>query len=148
MKDKRFLDVVASAPLVSIDLIVRNEDGQVLLGKRTNRPAKGCWFVPGGRIRKGERIAKALERISESELGLGLQLKDAEFLGVYEHLYDDNFLGEEGIGTHYVVLAYACRIDSVTRIRLDDQHSEIEWWDVGKLLQCALVHVNAKAYFR
>ena len=41
-----FKTVVASTPLVSIDLIVRNRQGQVLLGLRTNRPAQGGWFVP------------------------------------------------------------------------------------------------------
>jgi colanic acid biosynthesis protein WcaH len=133
---------------VSIDLIVRNEDGQVLLGKRTNRPAKGCWFVPGGRVRRNERIVNAFERISGTELGIPLTLKNADFLGVHEHFYDDNFLGEEGIGTHYVVLAYACRIDSSVRFLPDDQHSELAWWDVGELLRSPPVHVNTKAYFQ
>ncbi|MBJ6922853.1 GDP-mannose mannosyl hydrolase, partial [Vibrio cholerae] len=41
-----FKTVVASTPLVSMDLIVRNRYGQVLLGLRTNRPAQGFWFVP------------------------------------------------------------------------------------------------------
>jgi len=147
VKDRNFLNVVASTPLVSIDLIVRNEEGHVLLGKRTNRPAKGYWFVPGGRIRKNERIVDTFERISESELGLRFELKNANFLGVYEHLYDDNFFGEEDIGTHYVVLAYECRLDSGAQILLDAQHSDVRWWDVGDLLDSDSVHVNTKAYF-
>lgn len=147
MNDKRFLDVVASTPLVSIDLIVRNDDGQVLLGKRRNRPAKGYWFVPGGRIRKNERIPDAFRRISGSELSTRLELNDADFLGVHEHLYDDNFLGEDGTGTHYVVLAYEIRIGSTAKIVPDDQHSQLEWWEVGELLRSDSVHVNAKAYF-
>jgi len=49
---EEFLEVVERAPLVSIDLIVRRGDGLVLLGRRTNEPAKDFWFVPGGRIYK------------------------------------------------------------------------------------------------
>ncbi|HSS66429.1 MAG TPA: GDP-mannose mannosyl hydrolase [Gammaproteobacteria bacterium] len=147
MADRNFLSVVASAPLVSIDLIVRNEAGQVLLGKRTNRPAKGYWFVPGGSIRKNERLAEAFERISGTELGHPLELKQARLLGVFEHLYEDNFFGADDVSTHYVVLAYQCRLDRAARIVLDGQHSEARWWEVSELLDSASVHMNTKAYF-
>jgi colanic acid biosynthesis protein WcaH len=43
-----FKTVIASTPLISIDLIVRNNQQQILLGKRLNKPAQGYWFVPGG----------------------------------------------------------------------------------------------------
>ncbi len=145
--EEKFLELVATAPLVSIDLIVRNEDDRVLLGKRTNRPAKGFWFVPGGSIRKNERIAAAFERISKTELGYQLKLKQASFVGVFEHLYDDNFLGAADVGTHYVVLAYECRLDPTASFKLDGQHSEAKWWGVDELLESASVHDNTKAYF-
>ena len=38
--------VIRHAPLVAIDLIIRNARGEVLLGLRKNEPAKGCYFVP------------------------------------------------------------------------------------------------------
>ena len=66
---EEFLEVVDRAPLVSIDLAVRDAKGRVLLGKRTNEPAKGCWFVPGGRIHKNERLDAAFRRICLDELG-------------------------------------------------------------------------------
>ena len=49
-----FSTVIASTPLVPIDLVVKNHQSQVLLGQRLNRPAQGFWFVPGGRILKNE----------------------------------------------------------------------------------------------
>ena len=48
-----YLRVVRDAPLVSVDLIVRDAQGLVLIGLRQNRPAQGSWFVPGGVIRAG-----------------------------------------------------------------------------------------------
>ena len=50
LSQQAFATVVESTPLISIDLIVENEQGEILLGKRTNRPARGYWFVPGGRV--------------------------------------------------------------------------------------------------
>ena len=52
--------MLQAMPVVSVDLIVSDETGRVLLGKRNNRPAAGTWFVPGGRLLKGEDIAHAV----------------------------------------------------------------------------------------
>jgi len=101
-----FAEVVRKAPLVSIDLVVKNGRNQILLGWRTNRPAKDSWFVPGARILKNERISQAFERIAKEELGLNLAYENAKLLGVFEHFYDDNFSEDDRFGTHYVVLAH------------------------------------------
>ena len=70
-----FKTVVESTPLISIDLIVRNKKGEVLLGQRINRPAKGDWFVPGGRILKDESFDNAFKRLIKSELNLVYYIK-------------------------------------------------------------------------
>lgn len=63
LSDETFKSVIQHTPLISIDLIVRNEQGEVLLGKRVNAPAKGYWFVPGGRVRKNETLDDAFVRL-------------------------------------------------------------------------------------
>jgi len=146
LDEQRFLDVIDAAPLVAVDLVIRNEQGKVLLGKRMNKPAQDFWFVPGGRIRKNERIADAVRRVSNSELGAGVE--EGEFLGAFDHIYQDNFLGREGINTHYVAIAYACTLNDRARFTVDSQHSELRWWDVRELLNSNEVHENTKAYFR
>ena len=49
-----FAHIVAHAPLVAIDLLVQDTQQRLLLGWRNHPPARGYWFVPGGRIRKNE----------------------------------------------------------------------------------------------
>lgn len=143
-----FLSVVSHAPLVSIDLVCRNERDEVLLGMRQNRPARGCWFVPGGRILKDERVGTALARIVHAELGLpSLESTTPGFLGVFEHLYDDNFAGVEDVGTHYVVLAYELRLDTASVLRADSQHSELRWFPPDQLRSSPEVHAHTRAYF-
>jgi colanic acid biosynthesis protein WcaH len=46
LDDTTFKAVIASTPLISIDLVVKNTKGEYLLGFRNNRPAQGFWFVP------------------------------------------------------------------------------------------------------
>ncbi|GHY46328.1 GDP-mannose mannosyl hydrolase [Vibrio cholerae] len=141
-----FKTVVASTPLVSMDLIIRNKRDQVLLGLRTNRPAQGFWFVPGGRICKDETFEQAFVRLTEMELGEQIALSQARFLGPYQHLYDDNFSGMQ-FSTHYVVLGYQIDCDIELDTLPAEQHQHYRWWDVEELLSSELVHPNTKAYF-
>lgn len=143
-----FLKIVELTPLVSIDLIAHSPKGEILLGFRRNRPAQNYWFVPGGKILKDERIANAITRIAQAEMGIHLTARDARFKGVYEHLYADNFAGEEGISTHYIVLAHEFNLLGGVQINGDDQHSDLRWWSIPELLAAPDVHENTKAYFR
>lgn len=148
MNDEKILEIINAAPLVSVDLIIKNEGGDVLLGKRSNRPAQGYWFVPGGRIRKNEKIADAVARISETELGIAVRFYKTRLLGGYNHIYDDNYLGVGGINTHYVVLAYEYTLDKDVKIVKDDQHSDIQWWNIRELLLSKDVHPYTQDYFK
>ena len=109
----------------------------MFLGKRLNSPAKDYFFVPGGRIRKNEKIEFALNRIMDEEIGCRpRKIEDFKFLGVYEHFYDDNFLNTEDFTTHYVVLAYL--IDFRNLINFPSQinqiqHSEYIWYSPKKI---------------
>jgi colanic acid biosynthesis protein WcaH len=146
LDEDTFLTVVEATPLVSVDLLVRDDTGAVLLGWRTNRPAQGCWFVPGGRIQKNERIADALRRIAVREVGHVLER--ADLFGVFDHFYPDNYFDRAGISTHYVVIAYAGRLPEGATEVADDQHAELRWWPVEALLAAPDVHEHTKRYFR
>jgi colanic acid biosynthesis protein WcaH len=63
LNKEEFIEVLDRTPLIAIDLIIKDEKNRILLGKRTNEPAKGMWFVPGGRIFKNESIEEAFKRI-------------------------------------------------------------------------------------
>ncbi|MFM0211272.1 GDP-mannose mannosyl hydrolase [Paraburkholderia sediminicola] len=143
-----FLNVVDATPLVAIDLIIENGAGGYLLGRRVNKPAQGFWFVPGGRIRKNERLDDAFRRIAGEELGRAdLRRADADFLGVYEHLYEDNFSGHFGISTHYVVLGYKLRGTFKLACLPDLQHTAYRWATEEEIASDAEVHPNTQAYF-
>ena len=71
---QEFAAVVAALLLVSVDWVVTNPDGQLLLGQLVNVPARGWWFTPGGRIRKNESLAQALLPAGSEELSLAPDL--------------------------------------------------------------------------
>ena len=116
--------IIRYTPLVSIDLIVNNSHGEILLGKRSNAPAIDKWLVPAGCIFKGERINQALERMILEELGLQETLPVVTLRGVYDHLFEDNVFNDPDYGTHYVVLAHQLKLDLAIHNLPDEQHGQ------------------------
>lgn len=150
LPDETFKSVIQHTPLISIDLIVRNEQGEVLLGKRVNAPAKGYWFVPGGRVRKNETLDDAFVRLVREELGIesGITRADAKFLGVFEHFYDDCVFNNI-ISTHYIVLAYSLNIIDEKLLKFSlNQHNDYKWVYYPNILSFLLIHENIKEYLK
>jgi colanic acid biosynthesis protein WcaH len=147
LQPEDFDSVVRLTPLVAIDLIVRSSEGRVLVGRRTNEPAKGRFFVPGGRVTKNETLAAAFRRISLAELGVEKRIEEGRFVGVYEHFYTTNNHEVAGFGTHYVVLAYELTSSVEDLLLPDDQHGEFAWLTEAELLRRPEVHQNTKVYF-
>lgn len=147
LDEKVFSSGIASLPLVSIDLIVRDSvSGKYLFGWRRNRPAADHWFVPGGRVQKNEILDDAFTRLTKTELGIGISRSKAEWFGVYEHFYDDYVFGE-GTSTHYVVLAYEVIVD-LSELNLPvQQHSKYKWMTKEEVGKSDLVHRHSKDYF-
>jgi colanic acid biosynthesis protein WcaH len=144
----RFVELVRDLPLVSVDLVLVRDRREVLLGLRTNRPAQGSWFVPGGRILKNEKRADALTRVAARELGIvDIHALQPEFLGPFEHFYPDCFAGDIGVSTHYVVLAH--RIDVPAGFEIpghDDQHEALRWWALDEAAASKAVHGFTRDY--
>ncbi len=144
LSQAEFENLVSKMPLLSIDICILKKRS-ILLGKRKNSPAKDFYFVPGGRIRKDEDIEKALNRILINEIGYKFneqKINNKKFLGVFEHFYNDNFMGNSKFGTHYVVLAFLLRYEDIEKVvnieAAHDQHSEYIWIELDKEVSSTL----------
>ncbi|TKX62978.1 NUDIX domain-containing protein [Halorubrum sp. ASP1] len=110
--------IVDNVPIVSVDLVVECPEG-IVLGKRSNKPAKGKWFVPGGRVRKGESLEDAVHRVSMEELGVNVEI--CEKLGAFDHFYETSEVGGE---KHYV--AHGFRVWTENSVfEPDSQHGHL-----------------------
>jgi colanic acid biosynthesis protein WcaH len=153
LTDEQMKAQVRDGLLVSIDLLIRNGRGKWLLALRKNRPAHSSWFVPGGRIHKGERIPEAFERLVKFEFDIELTYQRSQFVGVFVHYYDDNRWNEPGFGTHYLVLAHLVEVgsdwqDVVNSETALEQHHEVRWFDPKAALADPKVHPYTKQYLR
>lgn len=88
------------------------KDHSLLFLRRKNSPAKGEWWFPGGRIRKGETFRETLLREVKEETGLDVEI--IRFVGIYSRIFPER---------HDITTVFLCRcIDD--KIILNDEHSE------------------------
>ena len=63
-------------------MIVKNENGELLLQLRDEEPETGKWVLFGGGVKPGETVEQALSREIKEELMY--EIKNADFFGEYE----------------------------------------------------------------
>ena len=146
LEKELFSSIIGNAPLISIDLVVKNSENKILLGKRLNKPAKNSWFVPGGRIFKDEQIEDAFKRITKDEIGKAYDIKTAKFKGVYQHFYEDNVFNDN-FSTHYIALGFELIIKEELPLNIK-QHEKYKWLSEDELLNSDDVYTYVKDYFK
>lgn len=148
----QFQQAVAALPLVSVDWVLTNPAGELLVGQRLNAPARGAWFTPGGRIRKGEPLAAALRRVAAEELGLadepaGALAQRGEPMGARDHFYPDAAFSPT-VPTHYVNLPYTARLSdaevNALSLPVGEQHGHWQWMPLAQAADT--VHEHVKPY--
>ena len=138
--------VKENAPLITIELVVKNSEDKILLGQRVNKPAKNSWFVPGGRIYKDESIEQAFQRITKDEIGKAYDISNAKFKGVYQRCYDDNVFNDN-VSTHCIVVGFELVIKEELSLGTI-QHDKYKWFTQEELLNNKDVYTYVKDYFK
>ncbi len=113
-------------PLVGVGAVIV-ENGKILLVRRANEPNKGKWSVPGGLVRKGERLMEALKREIMEELGVEIEVGDVACVT------DEIFFDSQGrIEYHYIVIDFfAGIVDGVPKAMSDAD--EVRWFDLSEM---------------
>lgn len=115
LTDKTYDLLRKTTPFCNIDVIIK-KNNKFLLGKRIIKPYAGFWLVPGGRIRKGEKIVNAITRIVNEEVAV--LVDKPHLIGVYEGLSKYR---------HDISLTYLVNYVEGTPL-IDHQHSDLQWF--------------------
>jgi len=122
-------------PAVTVDITiftVRNDELNVLLIKRAEKPFQGEWALPGGFVTESEGLEAAAERELVEETGVS---------GVYlEQLFTFGAPGRDPRG-HTVTVAYSALIPSDNiELTASTDAEGVAWFGIDKLPDLAFDH--------
>jgi colanic acid biosynthesis protein WcaH len=123
---KLYTQFLRKLPLCCVDVVLVHNKS-FLLVRRKHAPAKGRWWLPGGRLLWREHPRAAVKRKLCEELGV-THVGRITFLGVGESRFDDGYFGAP---YHSINLTFVAHIgDAVARrIQLDmANHTEYKWF--------------------
>ncbi len=113
-----------SMPIACVDVAIVQR-GAVLLVKRKDAPARGQWWVPGGRVWKGETMRETAARKALEEVGLVCHV--GPIIHTAETIFPD---GPGGVAVHSINACFflypaAARVRSSPK--LDAHHGGAKW---------------------
>jgi len=109
--------VVKLMPIPSVEALIVKQSAFLFL-RRRNEPAKGQWWLPGGRIRKGETLQNALFREVEEETGSSVSI--VRQINAYSRIFPER---------HDITIVYLCETKG-DKVVLNCEHSEYAFFKV------------------
>ena len=125
---KEAFEIVSEmTPIVNVDLLIRNENGQVLVSWRDDSVCKKGWHIPGGVVRFKETLLERVHKTAISELGTDVKVapKPPE---VNEIILDQDIRG------HFISFLFECELcDSVKDISEEQcfEEGRLHWYRKG-----------------
>ncbi|HMP73307.1 MAG TPA: NUDIX domain-containing protein [Kiritimatiellia bacterium] len=114
--------ILEAVPIACVDVAIV-VDGSVLLALRKDDPAKGQWWLPGGRVHKGEKLKEAAARKAREEVGLECHVGPA--IHTAETVFPD---GPYGVAVHSINTCFFLYPKGpVDECKLDDHHEAVRW---------------------
>ena len=70
---EEFDRIYSKVPRLSVELIIKDEDGRIFFTKRAIPPCTGQWHLPGGTVYFAESLQDAVKRVAKREIGIEVQ---------------------------------------------------------------------------
>lgn len=94
--EELYCQILENVPIACVDVAIIAQ-GSVLLVRRKDSPAKGQWWVPGGRVHKGELMRETAIRKAYEEVGIECHV--GPIIHTAETIFPD---GPNGIPVHSI----------------------------------------------
>lgn len=113
LPEEIFLFVSRITPLVNVDLLIKDENGRILLAWRDDLHYCG-WHIPGGILRFNEMFEKRIQKVAEMEIGMPVKF-DAIPIAI-----NQTFLDQNNTRGHFISLLYNCFLSSIHPLKNKD----------------------------
>jgi colanic acid biosynthesis protein WcaH len=124
MKAKPFSDIEYGRVLdhivvACVDTAITN-GGKILLVKRSVNPAKGSWWIFGGRLAKGENLHAAARRSLVRELSFNIEEERFNEVGIFNLIWPVRREPITTNGCHHLLVAHQVEITNIEKECLDN----------------------------
>ena len=125
LPEEIFLFATEITPMVNVDLLIRDEKGQILLSWRDDKYYGKGWHVPGGILRLKEHFPERIQKTALNEIGCHVIYSDnpIEIVPIIE-----NDMKTRG---HFITFIYECKLpknfiidNSIRKVR---EAGYLEW---------------------
>ena len=114
--------ILINIPIACVDIAIV-EEGAILLVKRNDRPAQGEWWLPGGRVLKGEMMRDAARRKALEEVGIECNV--GPIIHTAETIFPD---GPDNIPVHSInCVFFLYPLFNKRVLKLDRHHADFRW---------------------
>ena len=139
-----FYFVSQLTPLINVDLLIKDKEGNTLLTWREDRFYGPAWHIPGGIIRFKEDIGSRIHKVAETELGCSVRFKQ-------EPIFVRNMINtERDVRGHFISLLFLCELTSQPNSELEfrqGEPSQGQWhWHKGAPENLLRVHESFRKY--
>ncbi len=104
LPEEIFLFATEITPMVNVDLLIRNQQGKILLAWRDDKFYGKGWHVPGGILRLKENFEERIQKTALSEIGSRV-LHSASPIEVVPIISRDM-----KIRSHFITFVYECSL--------------------------------------
>lgn len=122
-------------PMVNVDLLIRDENGRILLARRADKFEGMVWHIPGGIVRFQETLLHRIEQVAKKEIGQPIDINEIPL--VINEIFSDH--RERG---HFISFLYECKLRDETDLKVIEKETyrdgELKWFkDCPKdLIEC------------
>lgn len=112
--EKEYQRIRETMAIPTVDAIITFQ-GKFLLLQRKNPPVQGAWWLPGGRVRRGETLEDAVQREVQEETGLTGRI--IRQVGVINQIFPE---------CHTISIYYLMEAES-SLVTVNAEHSAYQW---------------------
>lgn len=123
LPEELFLFISRLTPMVNVDLLIKDENGRILLAWRDDRFAGRGWHLPGGIVRFKESLEQRVREVAEKEIGVLVEF-DPDPITIKQVICKHNTRG------HFIALLYKCFLSG----KFVPQNADLSKKDPGYLM--------------
>ncbi len=123
LPEEVFEFVSSVTPMINVDLLIRDEQGRILLARRNDKFDGWVWHIPGGIVRFKETFLHRIDQVAKKEIGQPVYT-NAVPLEVNEIFSDHRERG------HFISFLYLCELTKALELieKEEWQDGDLKWF--------------------